>query len=126
MPSANSRDLTTTLVSGLKKMIADGDLHHGARLPPERDLAKRFSVNRASVRHALKALEVMGVVRQRVGDGTYLMQDASTALSAPMEFLLLVEASLFPLARWIGLAPMNRPESAPMDRSDDLRFPQWH
>ena len=91
MPSANSRDLTTTLVSGLKKMIADGDLHHGARLPPERDLAKRFSVNRASVRQALKALEVMGVVRQRVGDGTYLTQDASTALSAPMEFLLLVD-----------------------------------
>ena len=91
MPSRTSRDLTTTLVAGLKQMIADGDLHHGAKLPPERDLAKRFSVNRASVRQALKALEVMGVVRQRVGDGTYLTHDASSTLSAPLEFLLLVD-----------------------------------
>ncbi len=91
MPSRTSRDLTTTLVAGLKQMIADGDLHHGAKLPPERDLAKRFNVNRASVRQALKALEVMGVVRQRVGDGTYLTQDASSTLRQPLEFLLLVD-----------------------------------
>lgn len=95
MPSGTSRDLTTTLVAGLKQMIADGDLHHGAKLPPERDLAKRFSVNRASVRQALKALEVMGVVRQRVGDGTYLTQDASATLSAPLDFLLLVDGITF-------------------------------
>lgn len=91
MPSRTSRDLTHTLVAGLRQMIADGDLHHGAKLPAERDLAKRFSVNRASVRQALKALEVMGVVRQRVGDGTYLTQDASSTLSAPIDFLLLVD-----------------------------------
>jgi GntR family transcriptional repressor for pyruvate dehydrogenase complex len=95
MPSGTSRDLTTTLVAGLKQMIADGDLHHGAKLPPERDLARRFSVNRASVRQALKALEVMGVVRQRVGDGTYLTQDASATLSAPLDFLLLVDGITF-------------------------------
>ena len=72
-------------------MIAQGDLHPGAKLPPERDLAKRFGVNRASVRQALKALEVMGVVRQRVGDGTYLTEDALSTLSAPLDFLLLVD-----------------------------------
>ena len=76
-------------------MIADGTLHPGSKLPPERDLAKKFSVNRASVRQALKALEVMGVVRQRVGDGTYLTQDASATLSAPLDFLLLVDGITF-------------------------------
>jgi GntR family transcriptional repressor for pyruvate dehydrogenase complex len=76
-------------------MIAQGDLHPGAKLPPERDLAKRFGVNRASVRQALKALEVMGVVRQRVGDGTYLTEDASSTLSAPLDFLLLVDGITF-------------------------------
>lgn len=95
MPSRISRDLTTMLVAGLKDMIADGTLHPGGRLPPERDLAKKFSVNRASVRQALKALEVMGVVRQRVGDGTYLTQDASATLSAPLDFLLLVDGITF-------------------------------
>jgi GntR family transcriptional repressor for pyruvate dehydrogenase complex len=95
MTSGTHQDLTTTLVAGLKQMILDGDLHYGAKLPPERDLAKRFSVNRASIRQALKALEVMGVVRQRVGDGTYLTQDASSTLSAPLDFLLLVDGITF-------------------------------
>jgi GntR family transcriptional repressor for pyruvate dehydrogenase complex len=95
MPSRTSRDLTTTLVAGLKQMISDGTLHPGGKLPPERDLAKKFNVNRASVRQALKALEVMGVVRQRVGDGTYLTQDASATLSAPLDFLLLVDGITF-------------------------------
>jgi GntR family transcriptional repressor for pyruvate dehydrogenase complex len=90
-----SRDLTHTLVSGLKQMIASGELQPGSKLPPERELAKQFGVNRASVRQALKALDVMGIVHQRVGDGTYLTQDASTTLRAPLDFLILVDGISF-------------------------------
>jgi len=88
-------DLTHTLVSGLKEMIATGELQPGSKLPPERELAKQFGVNRASVRQALKALDVMGIVHQRVGDGTYLTQDASTTLGAPLDFLILVDGISF-------------------------------
>ena len=49
-------------------MIASGVLGPGSRLPAERDLAKQFHVNRASVRQVLKVLEMMGVLTQRVGD----------------------------------------------------------
>jgi GntR family transcriptional repressor for pyruvate dehydrogenase complex len=94
-PAAKSRDLTHTLVAGLKEMISSGELQPGSRLPPERELAKRFGVNRASIRQALKALDVMGIVNQRVGDGTYLTQDASTTLRAPLEFLILVDGISF-------------------------------
>jgi GntR family transcriptional regulator, transcriptional repressor for pyruvate dehydrogenase complex len=52
-------------------------------------------VNRASIRQALKALDVMGIVTQRVGDGTYLTQDASTTLRAPLDFLILVDGITF-------------------------------
>jgi GntR family transcriptional regulator, transcriptional repressor for pyruvate dehydrogenase complex len=90
-----NRDLTHTLVSGLKEMIASGELQPGSKLPPERELAKQFGVNRASVRQALKALDVMGIVHQRVGDGTYLTQDASTTLRAPLDFLILVDGISF-------------------------------
>jgi len=37
----------------------------------------------------------MGVVRQRVGDGTYLTQDASSTLNTPLDFLLLVDGITF-------------------------------
>lgn len=95
MTPRKTPDLTHSLVAGLKDMIAGGALHPGARLPPERELAKKFGVNRASIRQALKALDVMGIVYQRVGDGTYLTQDASTTLSVPLEFLILVDGITF-------------------------------
>ena len=76
-------------------MISAGLLQPGSRLPPERELAKQFGVNRASIRQALKALDVMGVVHQRVGDGTYLTQDASSTLRAPIDFLILVDGISF-------------------------------
>lgn len=83
------------LVAGLKEMISSGELHPGGKLPPERELAKRFTVNRASIRQALKALDIMGVVHQRVGDGTYLTLDASSTLRAPLDFLILVDGISF-------------------------------
>jgi GntR family transcriptional repressor for pyruvate dehydrogenase complex len=64
-------------------------------LPPERALAERFGVNRTSLRHALTALEIMGIVNRRVGDGTYLSTDSRRMLSAPMDFLVLVEGISF-------------------------------
>jgi GntR family transcriptional repressor for pyruvate dehydrogenase complex len=95
MPVRKAKDLTHTLVAGLKEMISSGVLHPGSKLPPGRELAKQFGVNRASIRQALKALDVMGIVHQRVGDGTYLTNDASTTLRAPLDFLILVDGITF-------------------------------
>ena len=39
----------------------------------------------------MKILKMMGVVSQRVGDGTYLSGDASSVLAEPMEFLFLLD-----------------------------------
>jgi GntR family transcriptional repressor for pyruvate dehydrogenase complex len=58
-------------------------------------MARQFGVNRASIRQALKALDVMGLVHQRVGDGTYLTTDASRTLRAPLDFLILVDGISF-------------------------------
>lgn len=50
--------------------IADNGLQAGDRLPPERELAQRLGVSRATLSQALVALEVVGVVEVRHGDGT--------------------------------------------------------
>src|SRR5579863_8836120 len=93
--AGKEKDLTHTLVAGLKEMISRGALQPGSKLPPERELARQFGVNRASIRQALKALDVMGIVYQRVGDGTYLTQDASATLRVPLDFLILVDGITF-------------------------------
>jgi len=72
-------------------MIASGALGPGSRLPAERDLAKQFHVNRASVRQVFKVLEMMGVLTQRVGDGTYLSTSAEAILNEPLDFLVLLD-----------------------------------
>ncbi|TDD28187.1 FadR family transcriptional regulator [Kribbella turkmenica] len=58
--------------------IAENGLLPGDRLPPERELAQRLGVSRATLSQALVALEVIGVVVVRHGDGTVLTERART------------------------------------------------
>jgi GntR family transcriptional repressor for pyruvate dehydrogenase complex len=50
--------------------VTDNHLSPGDRLPPERELAARLGVSRATLSQALVALEVIGAVSVRHGDGT--------------------------------------------------------
>jgi GntR family transcriptional repressor for pyruvate dehydrogenase complex len=83
--------ITARLIGQIKHLIASGVISPGSKLPPERELAKEFGVNRASVRQVLKVLEIMGVLSQRVGDGTYLSRSAETILNEPLDFLVLLD-----------------------------------
>ena len=60
--------------------IRDGSLTPGERLPSEAKLAELTGVGRTSVREALAALRLMGVVETRVGDGTYVRASADAAM----------------------------------------------
>ena len=84
-------DVTVKLIAVFKQLIAEGTLEPGGRLPAERELAETFGVSRSSLRQALKVLEIMGVISQRVGDGTYLNTGADAILREPMEFLILLD-----------------------------------
>jgi GntR family transcriptional repressor for pyruvate dehydrogenase complex len=88
-------DLTARLLATFKEFIADGTLAPGSRLPAEREMASNLKVSRGSLRQVLKMLEIMGVVSQRVGDGTYLNAAAPSILAAPMEFLILLDGISF-------------------------------
>ncbi|HEY1464390.1 MAG TPA: FadR/GntR family transcriptional regulator [Terriglobales bacterium] len=97
MPVASSGDaktdtrITATLIAKIKQLISKGEIEPGSKFPPERELAKEFGVNRASLRQALKVLEIMGVLTQRVGDGTYLSASAESILKEPLDFLVLLD-----------------------------------
>jgi GntR family transcriptional repressor for pyruvate dehydrogenase complex len=83
--------ITARLIERIKNLIASGAIAPGSKFPPERTLARDFGVNRASVRQVLKVLEIMGVLSQRVGDGTYLSDSAETILNEPIDFLVLLD-----------------------------------
>lgn len=88
---SSKEDVTVKLIAVFKSLISEGTLAPGGRLPAERELATSFGVSRNSLRQALKVLEIMGVISQRVGDGTYLNSGAEAILGEPMEFLILLD-----------------------------------
>ncbi len=79
------------IVRQVKAMIAEGRLKSGDRLPPERDLAEKFVVSRTSVREALRALESLGLVEIRAGEGTFIREVSIDALIEPLARLLVSE-----------------------------------
>lgn len=73
MATFKSKDrLYQDLARSLLEELASGRYPVGARLPAERDLALRFEVSRPTVREAIIALEVQGLVEVRIGSGAYV------------------------------------------------------
>jgi GntR family transcriptional regulator, transcriptional repressor for pyruvate dehydrogenase complex len=66
------RRLYRQIADQLRVLIEQSEFAVGTRLPPERDLAKQLGVSRPSVREALIALEVEGLVEVRMGSGVYV------------------------------------------------------
>lgn len=63
----------------VRGLIAQGRFASGERLPAERELAQQLGVSRPSVREALIALEVEGLIEVRTGSGIYVCDHASKA-----------------------------------------------
>src|ERR1700754_5206495 len=68
----NRRPLADDIARELKAEIRDGRYPPGGRLPTEADLCRRFGVSRATVRSAVKELDVRGLVRTQHGVGTFV------------------------------------------------------
>jgi GntR family transcriptional regulator, transcriptional repressor for pyruvate dehydrogenase complex len=66
------------VVSQIQAWITENGLQVGDRLPPERELASRLGVSRATISQALVAMEVVGMVSVRHGDGVVLIEPAGS------------------------------------------------
>jgi GntR family transcriptional repressor for pyruvate dehydrogenase complex len=95
--------LTEQLIEKLESLVLKGILSPGEQLPSERQLANLLSVSRASLRQALKVLQVMGVLEVRHGSGNYLSEGAEEILKVPPRILVplrgLTQAELFEVRR---------------------------
>jgi GntR family transcriptional repressor for pyruvate dehydrogenase complex len=72
----NDRGGTTAeeVVARLQEMIQSGELSHGDRLPPERDLAKLLGVSRPTLRAGIRSLTAVGILQSRQGAGTFVAE----------------------------------------------------
>lgn len=71
----------------LQALIGSGTFAAGSRLPSERDLAGQFGVSRPTIREAMIALEIAGLVDVRSGSGVYVSEPPATT-AAPWELAM--------------------------------------
>ncbi len=68
------RNLSRAVRDYIKQYIVDNQLSAGDALPPEGQLAEEMGVGRSSVREAVRALQSLGIVEARQGDGLYVRE----------------------------------------------------
>lgn len=90
----------------------------GDRLPPERELSQRYDVSRPTVREALIALEVQGLVEVRIGSGAYLkaLPDSGVPTAFAVSAFEVTEARLLVEPEVAGLA------AAQIDRQELMQL----
>lgn len=67
-----SDKLYRRVTDAILQRLAQGEFPVGSRLPTERELAETYTISRTTVREAMVALEMMGVVEMRKGSGIYV------------------------------------------------------
>src|SRR5437868_12571700 len=119
-PVRRSR-LYQDIVSQIQSLFDKGELRPGDQLPPERALAEQFQVSRASVREALRSLELLGVVETRAGGGTFVRRTGPEDLARPLSNLITRGHTLTDVIEVRGLIePAIAASAARRIRPDEL------
>lgn len=126
LPPYRFQKRSSIIAEQIVNKIQSGEYPKGAKLPPERSIAEQMGVGRPSVREAISALQIVGILESRPGDGTYVQNRNDTEDLAVRAFNVLEESDS-PLqilqarkALEIGVAQLAISEAA----DEDLRLVQ--
>jgi GntR family transcriptional regulator, transcriptional repressor for pyruvate dehydrogenase complex len=85
--------LTDMLVARILGLVTAGNLEAGDQLPSERKLAETFNVSRPTLREAIRALGVLGVLEIRHGGGVFVSKLGAAELLQPLTFFLTLRST---------------------------------
>ena len=98
----------------IARRINAGQLLAGERLPTERDMAREFSIAVGTLRKALRALQMQGLITRKHGSGNYI----NTSPEATNVYSLFRLESLggvgLPTAQLISLRRQKKPQNIPI------------
>lgn len=81
------------VIEQIKNMIVDGTLKRGDRLPSERELVENLEVSRTSVREAIRALQIMGLIECKQGEGNFIKENFENTLLEPISIMFMLQQS---------------------------------
>lgn len=82
--------LVTRVTNEIERLILEGRLQPGDRLPPERDLAHQFGVSRTVIRETMHRLQAKSLLEARPGGGTVVRSPSAQSVAQSMTMLLRV------------------------------------
>ncbi|HEX3438246.1 MAG TPA: FadR/GntR family transcriptional regulator [Pseudacidobacterium sp.] len=83
----NETHLTMQVVNHIRRLIEEGALRPGDKIPPEREFAKKLKISRASLRAGIGHLAAMGVLNVRHGVGTFVADGPPALGGVSLELL---------------------------------------
>lgn len=81
------------VIEVIKDKIKRGKIKKGDKLPSEREMAESLGLSRASVREALRALEVIGLIESIQGAGNYIRTNFDNSLIEPLSLMFMLQES---------------------------------
>ncbi len=87
MPRSSKEKRASLLIEYIMNSLKGGQLQSGDKLPSEHELMRLTGISRGSVREALSAMELVGVIRRQQGGGTYIKGTAPTLFGVDSEEL---------------------------------------
>ena len=81
------------VIEVIKDKIKKGKIKKGDKLPSEREMAESLGLSRASVREALRALEVIGLIESIQGAGNYIRTNFDNSLIEPLSLMFMLQES---------------------------------
>lgn len=85
-----SKKISEVVIDQIQKKIISGELKEGDQLPPEREMIQDMGISRSTLREALKALEVMGVIESRQGNGNFVVNNTENSVFKPLSLAFVL------------------------------------
>ena len=124
---ARPRLRSVSVQDELKQRIDRGELAAGARLPSEPELAAELQVSRATLREALRAMELEGLLRRRQGSGTFVAEHPRMATSLDVNFGVTdairaagMTAGIAQARHWVEPAPAGEAALLELEPGQDV------
>ncbi|MFW6266129.1 MAG: FadR/GntR family transcriptional regulator [Halanaerobiales bacterium] len=89
-----SNKIYEQVIDQIRELIYEGELKKGDKLPSERELKEQLNVSRASIREAFSALEMIGLIESRPGEGTFIRDNTDKNLLKPLSLILLLQENV--------------------------------
>ena len=85
--------LYESVIEQIMDLIKNNELKPGDKLPPERELAEKFSISRGSLREAFRVLESRGIIKSKPGGGRYIREIRKNGHNNTENIILSLEKS---------------------------------